>query len=335
MKPLSANQRRLAAILCADVASYARLMSVDEIGTLDLLHSRREIMERQIKQHGGRTANTAGDSVVAEFSSALDAVRCAIEVQERIEAVNEDVPTDRRVIFRVGVHVGEVMIRNGDIFGEGVNIAARMEKIAPPGLVCLSEAAYDYVRKVLPAIFDDLGPQIIKNLSTPIRTYITRASSDALLHELEPVHRHNEFNLGRRFHKILAAALTDLTGPERLTAMEPSVLASLHDAPGIAVRQLAERIGVDRASMRRMVKHLELTGWVSRVPGLSGRLDLFSLTPEGIELNARLHPAMNAVRDRVMASLSQSDRETLRQLLGRVVRANEPRQRRFRAAGPG
>lgn len=97
-----------------------------------------------------------------------------LDVQERIAAVNEDVPQERRVVFRIGVHVGEVMIRNGDIFGDGVNIAARMEKLAQPGLVCLSGMVHEYVRKVLPLSFDDLGPQVVKNLSTPIRAYMIR-----------------------------------------------------------------------------------------------------------------------------------------------------------------
>jgi adenylate cyclase len=327
-KPPAVTKRRLAAIFCADVASYARLMSADEVGTLDLLNARREIMARQITQHGGRTANTAGDSIVAEFSSVVDAVRCAIDVQERIAAVNEDVPRERQVIFRIGVHVGEVMIRNGDIFGDEVNVAARMEKIAQPGLVCVSRAAHDYVQRVLPLSFDDLGPQIIKNISTPVQAYMTRASGDLPLQELSPVHRHNDFTLGRRFNKVLTTALREVTNPEHLTAVEPSVLASLHDAPGIEERQLAERVGIDLAGAQRMMKHLELCGWVRRVPGTRSRFDLFSLTPEGLELYARLHPTINAVRDRVLASLSELERETLRHLLGRVVRANEPHQRR-------
>ena len=105
-------KRRLAAIFCADVAGYARLMSTDEDGTLCLLNAHREIMDRQITQHGGRTANTAGDSIVAEFPSAVDAVRCAIDIQERLAALNEDIPKERRVIFRIGVHVGEIMVRS-------------------------------------------------------------------------------------------------------------------------------------------------------------------------------------------------------------------------------
>lgn len=325
-KPSSPIKRRLAAIFCADVAAYARLMSVDETGTLFLLNAHSEVLDRQITQHGGRTANTAGDSIVAEFPSAVDAVRCALDVQERIAAVNEDVPQERRVVFRIGVHVGEVMIRNGDIFGDGVNIAARMEKLAQPGLVCLSGTAHEYVRKVLPLSFDDLGPQVVKNLSTPIRAYMVHPSTSVLSRTLPPVHRHNEFNLGRRFDRVLTTALAEITKPEGLTAVEPAVFASLHDAPGITERRVAERIGCDLATVHRMVKHLERREWICRAPGVRGRANLFSLTPVGLELYTRLHPPMLAVRDRVMATLSQHERESLQELLGRVISANETRR---------
>jgi adenylate cyclase len=122
-------QRRLAAILCADVAGYARLMSLDETSALSLLNSHREIIDRQISRYDGRTANTAGDSIVAEFPSSINAVRCALDIQERLAEANDDIPPERRVIFRIGVHVGEIMIKDGDLFGDGVNIAARMEKL--------------------------------------------------------------------------------------------------------------------------------------------------------------------------------------------------------------
>jgi DNA-binding MarR family transcriptional regulator len=130
--------------------------------------------------------------------------------------------------------------------------------------------------------------------------------------------------LARRFHTILNHALVDVTTPEGLTLVEPAVLASLHDAPNIDERRLAERIGIDLASAQRMVKHLELLGFVSRTPGKHGRdLRLLSLSPKGLELYARLYPAILAVRDRVMAALSERERETLQDLLARVINDNE------------
>jgi adenylate cyclase len=323
-KPTPVIQRRLAAIFCADVAGYSRLMNADEIGTLCLLNSHREIMDRQIIQYGGRTANTAGDSILAEFPSAVDAIQCAVGIQERIAAVNEEVPEERRVTFRIGVHVGEVMIRNGDLFGDVVNIAARMEQLAQAGLVCLSEAAHEYANRVLPLTFDDLGPQLVKNLGRPVRAYLAHPSGHPLSRALPPVHRRNEFNLGRRFHTVLTSALLDVTRAEGLTPVEPAVFASLHDAPGIDERRLAERIGINLRSAQRMVKHLGLRGLISRAQRASGRDSrLLSLTPAGLELYRRLHPAILAVRDRVMVPLSERERETLQDLLARVINANE------------
>src|SRR5688572_32599201 len=120
-------ERRLAAIFAADVEGYSRLMGLDEVGTLRTLTAHREIMDRLIGEHGGRIANTAGDSVLAEFPSAVEAVQCAVEVQEALTAANEPLPEGRQVRFRIGVHVGDVMVKGGDLFGDGVNIAARLQ----------------------------------------------------------------------------------------------------------------------------------------------------------------------------------------------------------------
>jgi TolB-like protein len=128
-------------------------------------------MDRLIEEHGGRIANTAGDSVVASFPSAVDAVQCAVEVQNALADLNTGVDADRTLRFRIGVHVGDVLVRGTDLLGDGVNIAARLEGIAEPGGVCVSGAAYDYVRKTLPLTFTDLGPQQVKNIEEPIRAY--------------------------------------------------------------------------------------------------------------------------------------------------------------------
>jgi adenylate cyclase len=133
-------------------------------------------MDRLIADHGGRIANTAGDSVLAEFPSAVDAVQCAVAVQEAFAATSQNVPEECRLKFRIGVHVGDVMVRGSDLLGDGVNIAARLESIAEPGGVCLSEASYGYVRKALPLAFADLGPQKVKNIEEPIRAYSVKAT---------------------------------------------------------------------------------------------------------------------------------------------------------------
>ncbi len=167
-------ERRLAAIFAADVAGYSRLMSQDEIGTLRTLTAHREIMDRLIAEHSGRIANTAGDSVLAEFSSAVDAVQCAVAIQEAIRRLSEDTPEERRLQFRIGVHVGDVMIQGSDILGEGVNIAARLESLAEPGSVSISAATHAYVRRVLAFDFDDLGPQEVKNIDEPVHVFRVR-----------------------------------------------------------------------------------------------------------------------------------------------------------------
>jgi TolB-like protein/class 3 adenylate cyclase/tetratricopeptide (TPR) repeat protein len=165
------TKRRLAAIFAADVEGYSRLMGADEVATLDALTARREILDRLIATHGGRIANTAGDSVLAEFGSAVDAVRCAMEAQAALAQANSTLSENRHINFRMGVHVGDVMVRAGDLFGDGVNIAARLQTLARAGGLCVSGVTYDQVRKILPLSFTDLGAQTVKNIEEPIRAY--------------------------------------------------------------------------------------------------------------------------------------------------------------------
>src|SRR3954466_8118785 len=168
-------ERRLAAIFAADVAGYSRLMSQDEAGTLRALAARSQIMDGLIAAHGGRIANTAGDSVLAEFPSAVDAVQCAVAVQDRLRAATESLEEDRRLRFRIGVHVGDVVVSGGDLLGDGVNVAARLQSTAEPGGISLSGAAYDQVRKACPLAYTDLGLQHLKNIDEPIRAYAAQA----------------------------------------------------------------------------------------------------------------------------------------------------------------
>src|SRR6476661_6670467 len=170
--------RRLIAVFAADVEGYSRLMGTDEVGTLKGLTERRAILDRIIGEHRGRIANTAGDSVLAEFGSAVDAVQCAVEAQTALAEANSGLASDRRVSFRIGIHIGDVMVRAGDLFGDGVNIAARLQTLADPGAVCISGPTYDQVRKVLPMTFMDLGVQQVKNIQEPIRAYQVGATSE-------------------------------------------------------------------------------------------------------------------------------------------------------------
>ena len=173
--PSPSKQATTGCYFRADVEGYSRLMGADEVATLDALTARREILDRLIATHGGRIANTAGDSVLAEFGSAVDAVRCAMEAQGALATANSTLPENRRINFRIGVHVGDVMVRAGDLFGDGVNIAARLQTLARAGGVCISGVTFDQVRKILPLEFADLGAQTVKNIEEPIRVYEVQA----------------------------------------------------------------------------------------------------------------------------------------------------------------
>jgi TolB-like protein/class 3 adenylate cyclase len=172
-------ERRLAAILAADVVGYSRLMGIDEVGTLRDLTQRRGILDGLIVLHRGRIANTAGDSVLVEFGSAVDAVRCAVEAQAALARANAELSAERQVNFRIGVHVGDVMVKGGDLFGDGVNIAARLEGIAEPGGICISDDAQRQVRGKVDIAFDDMGPRSLKNITEPMRAWRVRLSGDA------------------------------------------------------------------------------------------------------------------------------------------------------------
>src|ERR1700729_840373 len=164
-------ERKLVAILAADVASYSRLMEIDGEGTLATLSAFRLVTDRLIARHEGRICGTAGDSILAAFGSALAAVQCAVEIQNELAHENNDLEKDRRMQFRIGINVGDVMLKDGDIFGDGVNIAARLEGLADPGGICISRGIHDHVMKKLPFEFEDLGEQSIKNIAQPVRVY--------------------------------------------------------------------------------------------------------------------------------------------------------------------
>ena len=164
-------ERKLAAILAADVAGYSRLMGIDEEETLATLSAFRAITDALISQHGGRICGTAGDSVLAEFSSVFAAVQCAVEIQRDLARANEVLPEERRMLLRIGVNVGDVMVKNGDIFGDGVNIAARIESLAEPGGICISRGVHDHVMRKIAYRFEDLGEKSVKNIAQPIRVF--------------------------------------------------------------------------------------------------------------------------------------------------------------------
>jgi adenylate cyclase len=151
-------ERRLAAILAADVAGYSRLMGEDEEGTHRRLKAHlRDMVDPKIKEHHGRTVKNTGDGMLVEFASVVDAVRCAVEIQRAMKDRDADIPDDQRIKFRIGINLGDVIVEPEDIFGDGVNIAARLEALAEPGGICISRVVRDQIRDKLPYVFDDMG----------------------------------------------------------------------------------------------------------------------------------------------------------------------------------
>ena len=169
-------QRRLAAILAADVVGYSRLMQLDEAGTLAALRTRRtEVLQPIVSKHRGRTVKLMGDGVLLEFASAVDAVECAVQLQHAMQSANVGVPEERRIVLRIGINLGDVMVEGSDLYGDGVNVAARLEALAEPEGVLVSQTVFGQVRGKVPLAFDDLGEQKLKNMGEPVRVYRVRS----------------------------------------------------------------------------------------------------------------------------------------------------------------
>jgi adenylate cyclase len=168
---LGGPNRKLAAILHSDVVGFSRLMGSDEAGTHRVLGELRRAVDPLIASHGGRIVGTAGDSILADFSSVVDALACAVEIQLAARAINDPIPPDRRLELRIGVNLGDVIVDGGDIFGDGVNIAARLQALARPGTVCISHTVYEQVRNKLDLDYHALGNHRVKNIAEPVRAY--------------------------------------------------------------------------------------------------------------------------------------------------------------------
>src|SRR6266540_2261033 len=167
-------ERKLAAILSADVQGYSRLMGEDEEAMLHTLTAYREIIDPLIHHHRGRIVGTAGDSVLAEFASVVDAVRCTVEIQQQLKARNADLPLQRRMEFRIGINLGDVMVEGEQIYGDGVNVAARLQSLADAGGIFISGTVYDQIENKLALDYEYLGEQTVKNIARPVRVYRVR-----------------------------------------------------------------------------------------------------------------------------------------------------------------
>ena len=190
-------KRKIAAIMAADIAGYAKLVAEDEEETLRRLEAYREVFRDFVARLSGRIFNTAGDAVMAEFASAVDAVRCAIDLQESLRARNLGYPASRQMSFRIGISIGDVVERDGDLLGDGVNVAARLQGLADPGGLCVSRTVYEQVGSKLSVKFIDIGEQQVKNLPLPIYAYVV-----ALGEADVPRLRRNHRSVLRRFGRL-------------------------------------------------------------------------------------------------------------------------------------
>lgn len=172
-------KRRLTTVLCADVSGYSRLMEADEAGTLETLRRSRTAMSGLVERHDGRIVNTWGDAVIAEFASVVEAVQCAIEIQREISNQDPDPPNGTRMQFRIGINLGDVMVEGSDIYGDGVNIASRLQELAEPGGIVVSSPVYDQVYNKLPVGFDCLGQQQMKNVAPVVSYRVAMVGGDA------------------------------------------------------------------------------------------------------------------------------------------------------------
>src|SRR3989454_8293017 len=172
-------ERKLAAIFSADVKGYSRLMGEDDVGTIRTLTAYREVMTTLIQHHRGRVVDSPGDNLLAEFASVVDAVHCAVEVQQALKAKNAELPDQRKMEFRIGINLGDVVIEGERLYGDGVNIAARLESLADPGGICISGTVYDHVENKLPLTYEYLGEQTVKNIAKPVRVWQGRMGGTA------------------------------------------------------------------------------------------------------------------------------------------------------------
>src|SRR6266852_3230847 len=273
-------ERKLAAILCADVHGYSRLMGQDEVATLATLTSYRKIIDARIEQHRGRFVNSAGDSVLAEFASVVNAMQCAIDIQTGLRIENANLPVERRMEFRIGVNLGDVMVDGVQIYGDGVNVAARLESLADPGGICISDTVHAQIRNKLPLTYDNLGEQQVKNIAQPVRVLRvmleggpTRATAKATERSLRKHWRGGAFSLVG-----LAIIVGTILFVQHLSLRPTTTTASippaqklappLPDMPSIAVLPLTNMSGDREQEYFSDGITDDLITALSRLPGL-------------------------------------------------------------------
>jgi adenylate cyclase len=270
-------ERKLTAILCADVYGYSRLMGDNEEATFRTLASHRKIIDGLIEQHHGRFVNSAGDSVLAEFASVVNAVQCGIEIQAALKAENALLPENRRMEFRLGINLGDVIVDGEQIYGDGVNVAARLESLAEPGGICISHTVHDQVANKLPLSYEDVGEQSVKNIAKPVRVFRVLPTGTATLRETQPVvRRHLRRGAFSVVGLCIIAAIIVLVQhvslkPPRTSASIPPAqkpALALPDKPSIAVLPFANMSGDHEQEYFSDGITDDLITDLSRLPGL-------------------------------------------------------------------
>jgi len=271
-------ERRLTAILCTDVHGYSRLMGDDEEATLHTLTSHRKLIDSSIEQHHGRFVNSAGDSVLAEFASVVEAVSCAVEIQTLLKAENASLPPERRMEFRIGVNLGDVMVEGEQIYGDGVNVAARLESLAEPGGICISGTVHDQVRDKLALGYADLGEQAVKNIARPVRvwrvlldgTAPTRPASRRLPLRFRRAGLFSVVGLAIVIATIVIVQHVSLKPQQTHASIPPQEMPALPlpDIPSIAVLPFTNLSGDPRQEYFSNGISDQLINSLSRLPGL-------------------------------------------------------------------
>jgi len=271
-------QRKLAAIMCADVYGYSRLMGENEEATLRTLSAYRAIIDSLIESHRGRFVTSAGDSVLAEFTSVVEAVNCAVDIQTRLKAENTDLPPGRRMEFRIGVNSGDVMVEGDQIYGDGVNVAARLENLADPGGICISGTVHEQIRDKLPLGYQDLGDQEVKNIARPVRVFrVLSQAGDATRRKTPRVApkylRRGVLSIGAVAIIVATTLLVQhvsLKPPHTNASIQPEEKSALPlpDKPSIAVLPFANLSGDAKQDYFSDGITDDLITGLSRLPGL-------------------------------------------------------------------
>jgi adenylate cyclase len=271
-------ERKLAAILCADVFGYSRLMGEDEEATLRTLTSQRKLIDSAIEQHHGRFVNSAGDSVLAEFVSVVEAVNCAVDIQTGLKAENAKIPAERRMEFRIGVNLGDVMVEGAQIYGNGVNVAARLESLAEPGGICISNTVHDQVSTKLALNYADLGEQVVKNIAKPVRVFRVLLNGEVAAQQRTQRIAREYRRAGALSFVGLAIIVVTVVLVQHLSLKQPRTSASippqekpalpLPSIPSIAVLPFANLSGDPQQEYFSNGISDQLINNLSRLPGL-------------------------------------------------------------------